>query len=190
MSKNALERLKEDENRYNKKKCRQLREIRKELADKLNIDLHQTECTFKGDCSGTCPKCEQEEQILNKALAKIFNSKKDLIVELPGIEKLESVTIDDPMSSIIDTDEFRFSGKIDISDKELNAKIPEINNTQFVRTGAITPPIVNKNKGIKKENESNVNDSKGDLVIELPEKEEEEFIMSGVLLPPLDLRNK
>lgn len=51
-----------------KKRCKQLKEIRKNIADKLNIDLHQTECTFKGECSGTCPKCQQEEKILNKAL--------------------------------------------------------------------------------------------------------------------------
>ena len=53
-----------------KEKCRQLQAIRKGLADKLGIDLHQTECTFPGECSGTCPKCAKEEQILNAALLK------------------------------------------------------------------------------------------------------------------------
>ena len=38
------------------------------MADKLGIDLQQTECTYKGECSGTCPKCKQEEEKLNKAL--------------------------------------------------------------------------------------------------------------------------
>ncbi len=53
-----------------KEKCRQLQAIRKGLADKLGIDLHQTECTYPGECSGTCPKCAREEQILNAALLK------------------------------------------------------------------------------------------------------------------------
>lgn len=53
-----------------KEKCRQLQAIRKGIADKLGIDLHQKECTFPGECSGTCPKCAKEEQILNAALLK------------------------------------------------------------------------------------------------------------------------
>ena len=54
----------------NKEKCRYLKGIRKNLADKLGIDLHQKDCTFEGECSGTCPKCQQEEKTLNKALLK------------------------------------------------------------------------------------------------------------------------
>ena len=53
-----------------KETCRQLQAIRKGIADKLGIDLHQKECTFPGECSGTCPKCAKEEQILNAALLK------------------------------------------------------------------------------------------------------------------------
>ena len=53
-----------------KEKCKQMKSIRKTIADKIGIDLHQTECTYKGDCKGTCPRCEQEEKILNKALLK------------------------------------------------------------------------------------------------------------------------
>ena len=53
-----------------KETCRQLQAIRKGIADKLGIDLHQKECTFPGECSGTCPKCAKEEQILNAALLR------------------------------------------------------------------------------------------------------------------------
>ena len=54
----------------NKEKCRKLKQIRKRLADTLHIDLHQRECTYEGPCSGTCPKCKQEEQQLNQAILK------------------------------------------------------------------------------------------------------------------------
>lgn len=54
----------------NKAKCDFLKSIRKKIADKLNVDLHQVECTFQGTCTGTCPKCKQEEDILNKELLK------------------------------------------------------------------------------------------------------------------------
>lgn len=52
----------------NKEKCRKLKSIRKEMADQLGVDLKQTECTYEGECSGTCPKCKNEENILNKVL--------------------------------------------------------------------------------------------------------------------------
>lgn len=36
-----------------KERCKKLKEIRKKVADKIGVDLHQTECTFEGKCSGT-----------------------------------------------------------------------------------------------------------------------------------------
>lgn len=53
---------------YNKEKCKLLKEVRKTMANKLGVDLHQQECTYQGKCLGTCPKCKQEEEILNKAI--------------------------------------------------------------------------------------------------------------------------
>lgn len=51
-----------------KEKCKQLKAVRKEMADQIGVDLHQTECTYQGECKGTCPKCAQEEKTLNRAL--------------------------------------------------------------------------------------------------------------------------
>ena len=51
-----------------REKCEQLKALRKEMADKVGVDLHQTVCTYEGECSGTCPKCAKEESILNKIL--------------------------------------------------------------------------------------------------------------------------
>lgn len=51
-----------------KDSCKILKEIRRRAAEKLGIDLEQSECTFEGECSGTCPKCRQEEEKLNSAL--------------------------------------------------------------------------------------------------------------------------
>lgn len=51
-----------------KEKCRKLKEIRKKVADRIGVELHQTECTYEGACKGTCPKCAQEERQLNQAL--------------------------------------------------------------------------------------------------------------------------
>lgn len=56
-------------NRY-RARCDRLKKIRRAIADKLGIDLHQVECTYEGDYTRTCPKCEQEENRLNKELLR------------------------------------------------------------------------------------------------------------------------
>lgn len=53
-----------------REKCKELKEMRRQMADKIGVDLHQRECTYEGECSGTCPKCAQEEKTLNKFLLK------------------------------------------------------------------------------------------------------------------------
>lgn len=48
--------------------CKTLKEIRKNIAEKNGIQLEIEECTYEGDCSGTCPKCEAELRELECAL--------------------------------------------------------------------------------------------------------------------------
>ena len=53
-----------------KKKCKILREIRQKIADENEIPLVTEECRYKGDCRGTCPKCEAELRYLEQQLEK------------------------------------------------------------------------------------------------------------------------
>ncbi len=53
-----------------KNRCAYLKEIRKRIATENGIPLEQRECTFKGECSGTCPFCEAELRYLEKELHK------------------------------------------------------------------------------------------------------------------------
>ena len=55
---------------YGKEKCRILKEIRAEIARENDIEWVVSECKHKGNCKGTCPKCEQEVRQLEDALAK------------------------------------------------------------------------------------------------------------------------
>ena len=48
--------------------CKTLKQIRKTIAEKNGIQLEVEECTYEGDCSGTCPKCEAELRELERAL--------------------------------------------------------------------------------------------------------------------------
>ena len=52
-----------------KEKCRILKEIRQKIADENDIAYVTCECTYQGDCKGTCPKCESELRYLEEQLA-------------------------------------------------------------------------------------------------------------------------
>ena len=53
-----------------KQTCKILKEIRKQIAAENDIELVTSECTHKGDCKGTCPKCEAEVRYLERELEK------------------------------------------------------------------------------------------------------------------------
>ncbi len=48
--------------------CETLKAIRRDIASANEIDYNPTECTHESDCAGTCPKCEQETQWLERQL--------------------------------------------------------------------------------------------------------------------------
>lgn len=53
-----------------KNKCKILKDIRKKIADENDIPFVTEECKYKGDCTGTCPKCEAELVYLELELQK------------------------------------------------------------------------------------------------------------------------
>ena len=68
-------------------KCELLNEIRQKIADENNIEFTIYECTFEGDCTGTCPKCESELKYLEAELAK--KQSRGEKIKLEGIFTLE-----------------------------------------------------------------------------------------------------
>ena len=53
-----------------KQTCKILKEIRRQIAAENDIEFVTSECTYKGDCQGTCPKCEAEVRYLERELEK------------------------------------------------------------------------------------------------------------------------
>lgn len=53
-----------------REKCELLNNIRKRIAEKNDIDFVIYDCTFEGDCTGTCPKCESEIKYLEDELIR------------------------------------------------------------------------------------------------------------------------
>lgn len=79
-----------------KEKCKLLRQLRKEIAEANNIVYLSAECTYEGDCKGTCQKCDAEIKYLeNKLNEKALHGEK---ISLSGISLdtyLHSIDIDD-----------------------------------------------------------------------------------------------
>lgn len=48
--------------------CNTLKAIRKQIADANGISYSPEDCHFKGECKGTCPKCEQDVRDLEHEL--------------------------------------------------------------------------------------------------------------------------
>jgi TonB family protein len=55
---------------HGKKICKTLKEIRQQIAKNNDITLITSECHYKGECKGTCPKCEAEVRYLENELNK------------------------------------------------------------------------------------------------------------------------
>lgn len=63
-----------------KKKCEILKTVRCQVAKKNGIPYTYTECTYQGECRGTCPKCEEELRYLTRELEKLKQSGKQVAV--------------------------------------------------------------------------------------------------------------
>ena len=63
-----------------KNKCRILRKIRAEIAKNNGVDYVIEECKHKGDCTGTCPKCESEVRALERELEARRNAGKRVLL--------------------------------------------------------------------------------------------------------------
>lgn len=63
-----------------KQKCRILKEIRQRIADENDIPFVTRECSFQGECRGTCPRCESELRYLERQLALRASLKKGVTV--------------------------------------------------------------------------------------------------------------
>lgn len=64
-----------------KRICKTLKELRKRIADANEIPFETDECTHKGDCLGTCPKCEDEVSCLMDSIEKREQEGKPVVIE-------------------------------------------------------------------------------------------------------------
>ena len=79
-----------------KQTCKILKEIRRQIAEANGIEFVTSECRYKGDCLGTCPKCEAEVRYLEQQLRSRQRMGKAVI--LAGISAA-SIALFSPMAT-------------------------------------------------------------------------------------------
>ena len=63
-----------------KETCKILKQIRHNIASENDIPLVVEECHYKGECRGTCPRCEAELEYLERELMKRRSMGKKLVL--------------------------------------------------------------------------------------------------------------
>ena len=64
-----------------KRICQVLKDLRKRIADANNIPFEMEECTHRGDCPGTCPRCESELRYLMDSIDKREQEGKPVVLD-------------------------------------------------------------------------------------------------------------
>ncbi len=113
-----------------KQKCRILKEIRQRIADENDIPYVTRECSFQGECRGSCPRCESELRYLERQLALRASLKKGVTVAAlcagmaglsfaasgcSGSRTAEPVFGQNDLSGAAPPEEIELSGEVDSS---------------------------------------------------------------------------
>lgn len=85
-----------------KEKCKALKEIRRQIAEKNDIPFAVSQCTHQGDCKGTCPKCESELRYLERELAIRQGLGKAVAIAGISIGACTAFTACSPKDTVID----------------------------------------------------------------------------------------
>lgn len=95
--------------------CKILKQIRKQIAEANGIEYAVSECKYKGECLGTCPKCEEEvryleeqlnsRRILGKAVVlagismNVLSANAAGVAPLYELENTDSIVVSDSLST-------------------------------------------------------------------------------------------
>ena len=125
--------------------CEKLKAIRREVAEKLGIEYSPKECTFEGDCLGTCPLCQQETDMLMEQVRIRLEDCPELLDEIQckvsemyqiDADKDEDDTIilegmpAEPLQGLVDVDDEPLEG--DPSALEGNYALPDENEVDIL----------------------------------------------------------
>lgn len=121
-----------------KEKCKILKQIRRDIATANDIPLEIPECTHKGDCKGTCPRCESEIKYLERKLDD--RRKRGFKIAVAGISA-GIVALNTASCDIID----EIASRVGINDtlqgdmrvEEVDGVMPAPDTSVYTETGSI-----------------------------------------------------
>lgn len=124
-----------------KQTCNILKEIRRHIADANGIEYVTSECRYKGDCPGTCPKCEAEVRYLEQQLrARSLAGKAVAIAGISAGMILMSGCSGTSSNRLTET----LQGEPEVSVEQVettdtieNGELPAIEDTVFLKKGEV-----------------------------------------------------
>jgi len=107
---------------HGKSTCNQLKAIRKQIADANGIAYEPHECTFEGECRGTCPACEGEMRYIERELQRRQSlGKKIAVVGIAtGLSAVATVAqnVDTTQNDSISVEDIDVQGDLEYFDDE------------------------------------------------------------------------
>lgn len=105
---------------HGKNICKELKAVRRRIAEENGIELEIPECTYHGPCKGTCPRCESEVRFLENALAQKIKLGK--VATVAGLALALGGSVDAAAQSV-DTAGVQRVASEEVRRKPFNAKL-------------------------------------------------------------------
>ena len=146
-----------------KQTCKILKEIRRQIAEANGIEFATSECRYKGDCLGTCPKCEAEVRYLEQQLrARSLAGK---AVALAGISAGMILMAGCSGTSTSNNNVNELEGVVicndEVEDTVEEGELPAIEDTVVIKKGEIDESMMPVAGGVTDESTSFIDESPG-----------------------------
>ena len=148
--------------------------MRRRIADENNIPLETEECTYHGECCGTCPRCDAEVRYLEDALSHRLSLGKAATVA--GLALGLAVGAGVQAQNVTDTAALKPTAK------EISDTVGKVRVTGVVLNSKTKEPEPFVNVMVKKDGKmigGAATDMDGKYVLEIP-KGEYKFRISGI----------
>lgn len=130
-----------------KRTCRILKEIRRQIAEANDIEYVVEECQYKGDCKGTCPKCEAEVRYLEEQLHQ-----RQILGKAVMVAGLSLGVVSNDMAQDVSLVEMPSDTIVSVPTKEVTGKfiirgkvVEEPSNDAVIGASVILNPLSSKN---------------------------------------------
>ena len=124
-----------------------MKEIRRQIAEANDIEYVVEECQYKGDCKGTCPKCEAEVRYLEEQLHQ-----RQILGKAVMVAGLSLGVISNAMAQDVSLVEMPSDTIVSVLTKEVTGKyiirgkvVEEPSNDAVIGASVILNPLSSKN---------------------------------------------